>query len=195
MPTYGEERWLAWACFRFSKTSLSTTAWEPISPAKTAVTDCVTRTSHHQRELTYLQENLDQIWASEMIELLLDAKDLAERELSREEGSRRVIGEGRLNKILSCYFDIIDRGYLDNPEPPPKPKGKKGPVKRSKSLILLRRMEKRWAEILGYFFYPGLYPYLPGMKMAVDIGKALCIMRSTKRMNSTNGTIKLNFFL
>ena len=138
--------------------------------------------ARHQRELTYLHEQLDQNWACEMIELLLDAKDLAERELSREEGSRRVIGDGRLNKILSRYFDIIGRGYLENPEPPPKPKGKKGPVKRSKSLNLLRRMEKRWEEILGYFFYPGLYPY--------DNNQAERDVRMMKVREKINGTFR-----
>ena len=61
-----------------------------------------------------------------MIELLLEAKDLAEREMAREENSRRVIGKGRLEKMLSWYDDVLWRGYLENPEPPPKPKGKKG---------------------------------------------------------------------
>jgi len=54
--------------------------------------------AHLQRELTYLFEELDQTWAAVMIELLLKAKDLAEREMAREEGSRRIIGEGRLKK-------------------------------------------------------------------------------------------------
>ena len=115
--------------------------------------------AHHQRELTYLFEQLDQDWAGEMIELFLEAKDLAERELAREEGSRRVIGEGRINKILGRYFDIIRRGYDVNPEPPPKPKGQKGRVARGKSLNLLDRLGKHWEKILGYFHYPGLYPY------------------------------------
>jgi hypothetical protein len=51
--------------------------------------------AHLQRELTYLFEELDQTWAAILIELLLKAKDLAEREMARKEGSRRIIGEGR----------------------------------------------------------------------------------------------------
>jgi len=151
--------------------------------------------AHHQRELTYLHEQHDQSWAGEMIGLLLEAKNLAERELSREEGSRRVIGKGRLNKILDRYFEILRRGYRVNPEPPPKPKGQKGPVKRSKSLNLLKRMHQRWEQILGYFHYPGLYPYdnnqaerdvrmmkvrekISGTFRSAKHGKAFCDIRS-----------------
>jgi transposase len=115
--------------------------------------------AHTQRELTYLHEQLEQAWAAEMIELLLEAKDLAEREMNREEGSRRVIGEGRLKKILNRYNEILSAGYTLNPEPPPKPKGQRGRVARGKALNLLDRFDKYREEIMGYFLYPGLYPY------------------------------------
>lgn len=115
--------------------------------------------AHHQRELTYLHEVLGQSWAGEMIDLLLKAKKLSERELAREEGNRRIIGKGTLNKVIGTYHEILERGYLANPEPPPKPKGQKGRVKRGKSLNLLDRLKRGWEEVLGYFFYPELYPY------------------------------------
>jgi transposase len=115
--------------------------------------------AHLQRELTYLHEELDQSWAGEMIELLIEAKDLSEREIDREEGSRRIIGKGRLDKILGRYQALLDQGYRGNPEPPPKPKGQRGRVKRGKPLNLLDRLAKRWEQILGYFLHPGLYPY------------------------------------
>lgn len=115
--------------------------------------------AHHQRELTFLHEELDQEWAGELTELLLEAKDLAERECNREEGSRRVIGEGRLNRIIKQYHHILEKGYQINPEPPPKPKGQKGRVKRAKALNLLDRLSRDWEKVLGFFLYPGLYPY------------------------------------
>ena len=115
--------------------------------------------AHLQRELTYLHEELDQSWAAEMIDLLLEAKDLAERELARDDQRHRIIGKGRLEKILGSYHAILNRGYLLNPEPPPKPKGQRGRVKRGKTLNLLDRLSLRWEQILGYFLYPGLYPY------------------------------------
>jgi hypothetical protein len=51
--------------------------------------------AHLLRELIYLKEQMDQPWAGEMIALLLEAKDLAQRERSRAEGSRRVISSGK----------------------------------------------------------------------------------------------------
>jgi transposase len=79
--------------------------------------------------------------------------------MNREEGSRRVIGEGRLKKILNRYNEILSAGYTLNPEPPPKPKGQRGRVARGKALNLLDRFDKYREEIMGYFLYPGLYPY------------------------------------
>ena len=114
---------------------------------------------HLLRELTYLHEELDQTWAAIMIELLLKAEDLAERELAREEGSPRVIGKGRLEKTLKSYDGILAMGYRENPEPPPKPEGQRGKPARGKALNLLDRFDKYREEIMGYFLYPGLYPF------------------------------------
>lgn len=114
--------------------------------------------AHSQRELTYLHEELGQSWAGEMIELLLEAKDLAEREINRAEGSRHVIGKGRLESILSRYDHLLWKGYRANPEPP-KPKGRKGRVARGKPLNLLDRLDQRREGFMGYFLYPGLVPY------------------------------------
>jgi len=114
---------------------------------------------HLIRELTYLHEQLDQQWAGELIDLLLEARDLAQRELSREQGSRRVIGKNRLQNILNRYDDILAQGYAVNPEPPPKPKGQKGRVSRGKALNLLDRFDKYRQEIMGFFLYPELYPF------------------------------------
>lgn len=115
--------------------------------------------AHLQRELTYLFEELDQTWAALMIELLLKAKDLAEREMARVEGSARVIGEARMQKMLESYDAIVALGYEQNPEPPPKPKGQRGKVARGKALNLLDRFAKYREEIMGFFLNPGLYPY------------------------------------
>lgn len=115
--------------------------------------------AHLLRELIYLHEELGQTWAAIMIELLLKAKDLAEREVAREEGSPRVIGKGRLEKTLKSYDGILAMGYRENPEPPPKPKGQRGKAARGKALNLLDRFDKYREEILGYFLYPELYPF------------------------------------
>lgn len=84
--------------------------------------------AHLQRELTYLHEELNQSWAGELIELLLEAKDLAQRGLSREEQTHRIIRKGRLDKTLGRYDGVLREGYRDTPEPPPKPKDQRGRV-------------------------------------------------------------------
>jgi len=114
---------------------------------------------HLLRELTYVHEQLEQAWAGEMIALIYEAKKLADRELSRREGTRRVIGTGRLQKILDQYDAIVNRGRLENPEPPPKPAGQKGRQARGKPLCLLDRFDRYREEILGFFFYPEIYPF------------------------------------
>ena len=114
---------------------------------------------HLLRKLTYLREQLDQIWAGEMIELTLRAKTLADREQARTDSDRRVIGPGRLRSILTGYHELLNWGYALNPEPPPNPPGKRGRPARGKSLNLLERMKKYCEEILGFFFYPGVYSF------------------------------------
>ena len=109
--------------------------------------------SHLLRELTYIHEEMDQAWAADMIELLLDAKELSDRQKALPEGSRRVIGEQRRKNIQMRYCDIVLEGFGINPEPPPPPKPKPGRVKRSKPLNLLIRLDQRYEEIMGFFEY------------------------------------------
>jgi len=111
--------------------------------------------AHLLRELTYLHEEMDQPWAGDMIALLLEAKELREREDARAPGSRRVIGEKTRRRIWRKYCDIVLAGLAMNPEPPPDP-GRKGRVKRSKALNLLIRLEERPEEILGFFEHEGV---------------------------------------
>lgn len=111
--------------------------------------------AHLLRELIYLKEQMDQPWAGKMIELLLEAKDLAERECARAGGSRRVIGERTHRRIALRYARIVLEGLALHPEPPAAP-GRPGRIKRSKALNLLIRLEERYEEIMGFFEYPGV---------------------------------------
>ena len=109
--------------------------------------------AHLLRELLYLYEEMDQAWAGEMIGLLLEAKELRDRENSREAGQRRVIGEKTRARIQLRYSEIVLAGYAVNPEPQPPPGPKRGRVKRSKALNLLIRLEDRYEEIMEFFEY------------------------------------------
>ena len=151
--------------------------------------------AHLQRELIYLYEELDQSWAAIMLELLLKAKDLAERETARAEGSRRVIGKGRIRKMRQSYEQILTFGYRQNPEPPPRSDKQRGRVARGKALNLLDRFAKYQEEILGYFLNPGIQPYdnnqaerdvrmmkvrekISGTFRSADHAKGFCDLRS-----------------
>lgn len=112
--------------------------------------------AHLLRELIYLHEELGQAWASDMIELLLEAKKLRDRDDARTEKSRRVIGEETRQRIRMRYCEIVLEGLSANPEPPPLAKPKRGRVKRSKALNLLIRLEERYEEVMGFFEYQGI---------------------------------------
>jgi len=112
--------------------------------------------AHLLRELVYLEEQMDQPWAGEMIALLLEAKDLAERERARAKGTRRVIGERTRQRINVRYAEIVLEGLALNPEPAAPPPGTRGRIKRSKALNLLIRLEERYEEIMGFFENPGV---------------------------------------
>ena len=109
--------------------------------------------AHLLRELTYLHEQMHQSWAKDMIDLILEAKELSDRQKALPEGTRRVIGEKTRQRIQISYCEIVLKGLEINPEPPSPPKAKRGRVKRSKPLNLLIRLEDRYEEIMGFFEY------------------------------------------
>jgi transposase len=109
--------------------------------------------AHLLRELTYVHEEMNQSWAGDMIDLMLEAKQLSDRQKALPQGSRRVIGEKTLERIQMRYCEIVTEGLAINPEPPPPPKTKRGRVKRSKPLNLLIRFDQRYEEIMGFFEY------------------------------------------
>lgn len=136
--------------------------------------------AHILRELTYLHEQMDQDWARDMYDLLLEAKDLRERENRRSPDQRKVIGEKTRDRIQLRYADIVLNGYSINPEPEPVP-GKRGKPKRGKALNLLTRFENRYEEIMGFFEYD----YIP-----FDNNQAERDLRMMKLREKISGTFR-----
>ena len=100
---------------------------------------------HHLRELTFVEEELKQIWARKMKDLLLSMKAEVER--------AKALGQHELDVLvlaglLRRYDEILSEGYLANPPPPPPQKRTPGRPKQSPARNLLDRLSQRkWAVL------------------------------------------------
>ncbi len=100
---------------------------------------------HHLRELTYLEEEQQQAWASEIKELLLDSKAAVQQV--------RALGQQHLHPLevadwKAHYGALLLEGYLANPPDPPPKTGKKGRPKQSAARNLLDRLSKHQQAVL-----------------------------------------------
>ena len=78
---------------------------------------------HHLRELTFVEEDLQQSWAHKMKDLLLSMKAEVER--------ARALGQHDLDALvlaglLRRYDSLLAEGYQANPPPPPPQKSEQG---------------------------------------------------------------------
>jgi len=108
--------------------------------------------AHHLRELTYLAEQEQQVWAKSMIELLLEAKTASE---SMPENCLAQ-DSSELVSILVRYDGLIEAGLARNIPPPeeiPKKK-KRGRPKQSKAKNLLDRLGDFKANVLAFLTHP-----------------------------------------
>ena len=100
---------------------------------------------HHLRELTFIEEELKQIWARKMKELLLEMKAEVER--------AKALGQHALDllvlaRLLRRYDKILAEGYQANPPPPPSQKRPAGRPKQSPARNLLDRLSQgKWAVL------------------------------------------------
>ena len=104
--------------------------------------------AHHLRELTYVEEELDQQWAGEMSGLLLEIKN---RIANLQPGENLLDAESQ-KQFRETYRRIIQKGYETNPHPQRKP-GQRGRLAKGKSLNLLERFEKHEEEVLAYMIH------------------------------------------
>ncbi len=102
--------------------------------------------SHHVRELEFASDKEDQAWAKKLQELLFDIHKEVE-----DSGGR--LGYQRAKARLKEYRRIIKEGEIECPAPP-KEKGKRGRVKKSKSRNLLERLRDYEKEVLRFMINP-----------------------------------------
>ena len=100
---------------------------------------------HHLRDLTFLEEEQQQAWASEMKELLLDIKAAV--------AQTRAEGRSRLHPLevadwKARYGALLTEGYQANPPDPPPETSRRGRRKQSAARNLLDRLSKHQEAVL-----------------------------------------------
>jgi len=98
--------------------------------------------SHLLRELTFIIEANDYVWAKEMKILLQAAcKNVSKRK-------RKKLMKKEYTRLLDAYRDIISAGVEALPPIPPKPSGKRGKIAKSDAHNLLERLQKHEQAVL-----------------------------------------------
>ena len=105
--------------------------------------------AHHLRELIFLHEEQQQIWAKNMIDCLLKIKETVDE-------SRYIQNHLKKEQIetFECIYEsILAEGYDQNPvkNKPLGPK-KRGRVKKSKARNLLERLDAYQSETLAFMY-------------------------------------------
>lgn len=106
--------------------------------------------AHHLRELTFVAEELGQLWAKALIKLLLDLKkEVAE---AAAQGQQR-LASTRLIYWETRYRELIAQGLATNPPPEGGwPRNKRGKPKQSKAKNLVDRLETHQREVLAFAY-------------------------------------------
>jgi len=101
--------------------------------------------AHHLRELTFIVQQYEQAWASDLIDLLLDIKN--EVDLTTD---TMALPPERLEHYQQHYDDLLQQGFDANPPPPKPPPKKRGRQKQAPPKNLLDRLKKYKAETLAF---------------------------------------------
>src|SRR5712691_2132473 len=102
---------------------------------------------HHLREMIFLHAQLQQAWADQMKELLLDMKAAVDQ--ARAEG-RKALHSLEVQDWKPRYAALLEEGYLANPPDPPPAVSKKGRRKQSPARNLLDRLSTHQHAVLAF---------------------------------------------
>jgi transposase len=101
--------------------------------------------AHHLRELTFVAEELEQGWAQELRELLLEIKQATDA--AREQGVAELAAETQ--RAFEARYDALLEGGLTM-NPPPEPTGKRGRPPRGKAGSLVDRLRAHKGATLAF---------------------------------------------
>jgi transposase len=101
---------------------------------------------HHLRELTFLEEEYQQLWAAKLKRLLREMKHIVEQ--ARAEGAR-ALPDAKRRAFRARYHTLLASGLAANPPPVRRP-GQRGRLKQSPARNLLERLLLRHEEVLAF---------------------------------------------
>ena len=102
---------------------------------------------HHLRELTFVEEDLQQPWAGQMKALLLEMKAAVEQAKAAGHHALEVLALGRFHRR---YEALLAEGYLANPPPVPPKKTHGGRTKQHPARNLLDRLSTYKWQVLAF---------------------------------------------
>jgi transposase len=106
--------------------------------------------AHHLRELVFVSEQYDQVWAQEMIDCLLDIKASVDQRKAEEV---KELSATETAEFERRYDEILEKGFRENPSLPTSEdlgKKKRGRKKQSKPKNLLDRLAEDKQATLAF---------------------------------------------
>ena len=100
--------------------------------------------AHHLRELRFIAEQYQQTWASEMAQLLLDAKQEVAHCVADQ------LAPARIHHYYQAYEQLLQQGFKSNPPLDTPPSKKRGRKKQSAPQNLLDRLQKYQHATLAF---------------------------------------------
>ena len=102
--------------------------------------------AHHLRELRFIAEQYQQSWASDLAELLRDAK----KEVATALEGQNTLSPERIRYYHHSYETLLQQGFDANPPPEKPPPKKRGRNKQSAPKNLLDRLQKYQTQTLAF---------------------------------------------